>query len=100
MKFTDWLINKVGNDKLLHFTIAGLITFSITVVLTLQEDFIDYRVIFAVIISIIPTMILVLIKEFIIDGKANKKDIIASLLGSLIPTIIFSIGYLLNILSN
>lgn len=100
MKFTDWLVSKVGNDKLLHFTVAGLITFSFAVILTFQEGLIDYRVIFAAIISIIPTMILVLMKEFIIDTKADKKDIVASLLGSLIPTIIFSIGYLLNILSN
>lgn len=100
MKFTDWLVSKIGNDKLLHFTVAGLITFSIANVLILQEGIIDYRVIFAAIISMIPTMILVLMKEFIIDTKADKKDIVASLLGSLIPIIIFGIGYLLNVLSN
>lgn len=82
------------------FIVIGLIIFSIANVLILQEEIIDYKVIFAAIISIIPTMILVLMKEFIIDIKTDKKDIVASLLGSLIPTIIFGIGYLLNVLSN
>ena len=66
----------------------------------LQEGTIGIYNIWISVIGIIVTMILECIKEFIIDDNPDKKDILATFLGSLIPFVVNAIGILFYIASN
>lgn len=96
---TDF-INKVGVNKILHFTFGAIISFVITNIVIIQEGIIDVSVIWASIIGVIVALIVELFKEFIVDNNVDKKDILATVLGSILPIIVNTIGYLFNIWSN
>lgn len=96
----DKFINKVGVDKILHFCVGAVISFCFSNVVMLQEGTIGIDSIWAAIIGIIVIMIFECIKEFIIDNNPDKKDILATFLGSLIPFIVNAIGILFYIASN
>lgn len=96
----DKFINKVGVDKILHFCIGAVISFCFSNVVMLQEGIIGIDNIWVAIIGIIVTMIFEYIKEFIIDSSPDKKDILATFLGSLIPFVVNAIGILFYIVSN
>ena len=96
----DKFINKVGVDKILHFCIGAVISFCFSNVVMLQEEIIGIDNIWVAIIGIIVTMIFECIKEFIIDSSPDKKDILATFLGSLIPFVVNAIGILFYIVSN
>ena len=96
---TDF-INKVGVDKILHFTFGAIISFVITNIIIIQEGIINVNVIWASIIGVIVALIIELFKEFIVDNNVDKKDILATVLGSILPIVVNSIGYLFNIWSN
>lgn len=70
MKLTDKLVEKFGNDKLLHFSIGGWITSLLSPLGML------YTV--GAALSII---ILNIIKEYIFDTKVDWKDITATAIG-------------------
>lgn len=96
----DKIINKVGVDKILHFCVGAVISFCFSNVVMLQEGTIGINNIWIAVIGVIVTMILECIKEFIIDSNPDKKDILATFLGSLIPFITNAIGILFYIASN
>lgn len=93
-------INKVGVDKILHFCVGAVISFCFSNIAMLQEGTIGIDNIWIAIIGIIVTMILECIKEFIIDGNPDKKDILATFLGSVLVFVVNVIGILFYIWSN
>lgn len=92
MNINDF-VNKIGVDKVLHFSIGGLISAFFTIILVLQEPSVTWDLVG---LSFIGTIIfLSLCKEFM-DIKVDWKDIITSILGT-IPVIIATIlGVLLH----
>lgn len=96
------LINKIGIDKVLHFSFGGLISSLLTFVVILQEgNTLSYsQTLFMPIIGAIAVFIISIIKEASLDEEFNWKDIIASILGTLTVFIAVSIGVLFNIWSN
>lgn len=94
------LINKIGTDKLLHFSFGAVISFIITNVIMLQEGTIGIDNIWIAVIGIIVAMVLGCIKEFIIDSESDKKDILATFIGSTIPFMTNAVGILFYTLSN
>ena len=68
-------LDKIGKDKYQHFTLGAIIAslvMGVTLWLPLSTS---------IIISIISVVIAELFKEFVLDGKADYKDIIATILG-------------------
>ena len=87
--------NKVGVDKVLHFSIEGLISAYFTIILVLQEPNVTLDLVVLSFIGTIIVWFLSLCKEFM-DIKVDWKDIVASILGT-IPVIIATIlGVLLH----
>lgn len=90
------IINKIGTDKLLHFAFGAVISFVVTNVLIIQKGIIEISDIGIAIVGVVFTMILEFIKEFIIDVAPDRKDIIATLLGSIVPFIVNAISILIS----
>lgn len=100
MKKLDNFINKIGIDKILHFCVGAIIAFCVSNVFMLREGIVGVNNIWFTIIGIIATMIFEFIKEFILDSVPDKKDIIATFLGSVFVFIVNVIGILFYIWSN
>ena len=83
MKLIDNIINKFGSDKILHFLVGGYLTclFGLFGWVSL-------------IIGFIITFILEFIKEKFLDNVFDKKDFIATMLGSILSIIVFLISML------
>lgn len=96
----DKFINKVGVDKILHFCVGAIISFCFSNVVMLQEGTIGIDNLWFAIIGIIVTMILECVKEFIIDVKPDKKDILATFLGAILVFVVNAIGISFYIWSN
>ena len=96
----DKLIEKIGTDKLLHFAFGAVIAFVFTNVLMLQEGSTGVACIVWGIAGLLATMVLEGIKEFCIDSEPDKKDILATLIGAVVPIVANSIGVWFNVLSN
>lgn len=94
------LVNKFGYDKLLHFAFGAIISFVFTNIMILQEGIIGVSNIWDSIAGIIIAMILECMKEFIIDDKPDKKDILATFIGSVVPFVVNAIGILFYIASH
>lgn len=88
---------KVSSDKVLHFLGGGYLCSLITFVAILQEGFMGYgREIASVLIGTIAVFVLSVMKETIMDGKADWRDVLASVLGC-VPVFLFAIlGTLFN----
>lgn len=90
----DKLIQKVGGlDKIAHFAVGALITFIISNIAILQDATFAWNVILGYTgIGAINAMLLEFIKEYVIDIKADKKDILATFLGTVLVFIVNLIG--------
>lgn len=99
MTFNE-LITKIGVDKLLHFSIGGLITALLTIIVVLQEDYVDASIIAFPFIGLIPVAILSWFKEAVIDDDFSWMDILASVLGAVPVFIATALGVLFYTLSN
>lgn len=99
MTFNE-LITKIGVDKLLHFSIGGLITALLTIIVVLQEDYVDASIIAFPFIGLIPVAILSWFKEEVIDDDFSWMDILASVLGAVPVFIATALGVLFYTLSN
>lgn len=100
MKSLDDFISKVGNDKVLHFLGGGYLCSLITFVVILQEGFMSYyREIASVLIGTISVFVLSVMKETIMDSKADWKDVLASVLGCVPVFIAVALGSWFNYLS-
>ena len=94
------LITKIGVDKLLHYSIGGLIAALFTVVTTLQEGHVDISTILFSFIGLILVAIFSMLKEALIDDKFSWMDVLASVLGALSVLIVTAFGVLCYTLSN
>lgn len=99
MTFNE-LITKIGVDKLLHFSIGGLITALLTIIVVLQEGYVDASIIAFPFIGLIPVAILSWFKEEVIDDDFSWMDILASILGAVPVFIATALGVLFYTLSN
>lgn len=99
MTFNE-LITKIGVDKLLHFSIGGLITALFTIVATLQEGYVDASIIAFPFIGLIPVAMFSWFKEAVIDSEFSWMDILASVLGAVPVFIATALGVLFYTLSN
>ena len=84
MKLIDNIINKFGSDKILHFLVGGYLT-----CLFALFGWVSF------IVGFLITMFLEFVKEKWFDTVFDKKDFIATLLGSLFTVIIYVISVIL-----
>lgn len=97
MKLTDNLVNKIGQDKLLHFLFSGMIASLIMIIYTVGGvSCIWLSYLIAVIATLLITA-LAYIKELYFDKEFDIKDIVYSVLGTIPVYIAISIGLLLNL---
>lgn len=82
-------VEKIGVDKVLHFSIGGLIAALLTIVMTLQEPQVTWELVGISTIGTIVVGFLSICKECI-DVKADWKDVVASVLGT-IPVILATV---------
>lgn len=84
MKLIDNIINKFGSDKIFHFLVGGYLT-----CLCGLFGWVG------LIVGFVVTMLLEFAKEKWFDTVFDKKDFIATLLGSLFTVIIYVISVIL-----
>lgn len=97
------LINKIGIDKITHFSMGGLICAFFTFVFLIQDIDVlalePWRIILLPTIGSIVTLFLSVIKELIIDEVRDWKDLAAAMIGCGTIYIATAIGVLFNVLS-
>lgn len=99
MEIVDKLLEKIGNDKVLHFLGGAWICSLISFVVILQESGLTFgEQISLVSIGTIVVGILSVIKEYF-DSKFDWWDIVAALLGCVTIFIAVLLGTLFGILS-
>lgn len=80
MKLTDWLVGRLGSDKIMHFLLGALIV-----------AWSAYFGWWGVLIGIIFTFIVSYIKELWLDNVFDWYDIFAAMFGGSCSVIIYSI---------
>lgn len=100
MKSLDNLIQKVGNDKTLHFLGGGFICSFISFIVILQESGLTaLEKVSEVLIGTIFVLILSVLKELIVDDESDWYDVLASVLGCIPVYIAVGLGAWFNQLS-
>lgn len=100
MKILDNLINKMGNDKVLHFLGGGFICSFISFVVILQESGLTaFEQVSMVLIGTVFVLILSVLKELIADEKADWMDVLASISGCVPVFVAVGLGAWFNQLS-
>lgn len=92
-------INKIGIDKVLHFLLGAVITFTICNLILIQDAMVRWETMLAAVGGTIIAAILAMMKEKIIDDEPDMKDFFASVLGGVYVIIVNLIGTIFNILS-
>ena len=77
MKLTDWIVNTIGTDKILHFLVFAWIMSIVS----------PLNIWWSIAVFVLMTVLSV-VKEIIFDKTFDKKDIFAGVLGGLISFII------------
>ena len=95
------LIERIGIDKLCHYGIGGVITAFVAIIAMIQELPLTsiWEALYFPIMGMVVTAILEFIKEYVIDEKADKGDILWTVLGAFTVFMAFLIGILFNVLS-
>ena len=95
MRIIDNLINKIGNDKLLHFLVGFCISAVVLLLYFLHYPEIigTYEQVYAYIISFIIVGFISIVKEFFDDAFDNK-DILAAEIGAVIPVLVSLVGFI------
>lgn len=100
MKALDNLINKVGNDKVLHFLGGCSICSFVSFIVILQESGLaPLEKVSSVLIGTVFVLILSVLKELIADDKADWYDVLAAVLGCIPVYIAVGLGAWFNSLS-
>lgn len=99
MKFIDNIVNKIGADKILHFLVGYFITSTLTFLIMLQEEVTGPIAIAVPIVGAVVTLGVAWVKEMM-DTKFDKKDLVASMLGTIPVFVIVAIGVWFHALSN
>lgn len=94
MKLIDDFINKIGNDKLLHFLTGFCISavFLLLCFLSNPEMIGTYKQVYAYITSFIIVGLVSVIKEFF-DDVFDNKDIFAAEIGAVIPVLVSLVAF-------
>ena len=96
----DNLIQKVGNDKTLHFLGGCSICSFVSFIVILQEgDLTPLEKVSTVLIGTVFVLILSVLKELIADDKADWYDVLAAVLGCIPVYIAVGLGAWFNSLS-
>lgn len=98
------LINKIGMDKIAHFSLGGFICALFTILFILQDystlyTMSPWRIILLPTIGTVVTFVISVIKELIIDDGCDWKDVIAAMLGCGIVYVVNFIGIIFNLFS-
>ncbi len=95
------LIEKIGLDKLCHYGLGGEITAFVAVVAMLQDLPLDsiWDALYYPIMGIVVTIIAEILKEYLIDKKVDKMDILWTMLGVFTVFMAFLVGILFNVLA-
>lgn len=94
------LIEKIGIDKIAHFSLGGLICSLLTFIVMLQEGGqVGWWCLSMPTIGTVVVFILSYIKEKIVDDEFSWKDIFASIFGCATVYLSVGIGVLFNMLS-
>ena len=80
MELTDWIVNKYGSDKVLHFLGGALIV-----------SILSYFGWMGVIVGTIITLVLSIIKEKYLDTMYDKVDIYGAMMGCTMSIIIYGL---------
>lgn len=99
MKVLDNFLAKIGRDKFEHHNLGGLICSFVSIVAILQDGVINWATVLYVIIGAVVTLFTAIIKEYVIDVKADWRDIVATVSGCIWPFIAVVFGVLFNQLS-
>ena len=99
MTFNE-LIAKIGIDKILYFSIGGLITALLTIVAILQEDTVNATTLEFPFMGLIPIAMFSWFKIVVLEDELSWTNILASVLGAVPVFIATALGVLFHILSN
>lgn len=97
-------INKIGMDKIAHFSLGGFICALFTILFVLQDystlyTMSPWRIAFIPTIGTVVTFVISVIKELIIDDTCDWKDILAAMIGCGVVYVINFIGIIFNLFS-
>ena len=94
-KFITDFVTKVGMDKCLHFSLGGLISALVSIIILLQESLTPLELLIPPTIGAIIVFCLSLIKEYkdtrTTHNTFDNKDILAGMLGTV--TVYLAIGF-------
>lgn len=99
MSLFDSFIKRVGQDKLDHHLVGALICFFVSVLAILQDGVVDWTALLYVVIGIAAALFFAFIKDFVIDEKADWRDIVATVTGCAWPIAAVALGVWFNQLS-
>lgn len=93
-------ISKIGHDKFDHHVLGAEICSFFSTLFILQEGIIDWGITLGgILIGVIATIFAAIIKEFVIDEKADWYDILATVSGCIWPLIAVCLGVWFNQMS-
>ena len=78
MRFTDWIVEKIGSDKIMHFLGGAWITSLFSPIGW-----------FGIIIGVVLILTLSFIKEQYLDSEFDFNDIIAAAIGCMTSTLLY-----------
>lgn len=99
MTVLDSFIKRVGQDKLDHHLVGALICFCVSTVSILQEGSFSWDALFGVIIGTVVALFFAIVKDLIIDEKADWRDIVATVTGCVWSLVTVALGVWFNQLS-
>lgn len=101
-KFITDFVTKVGVDKCLHFSLGGLISALVSIIILLQESYTPLQLFIPPTIGAVVVFCLSIIKENMdYEVKQNtfdNKDILAGILGTLTVYIAIGLGLLIKLI--
>lgn len=93
-------ISKIGHDKFDHHVLGAEICSFFSTLFILQEGIIDWgTTLGGILIGVIATIFAAIIKEYVIDEKADWYDILATVSGCIWPLIAVVLGVWFNQMS-
>lgn len=101
-KFITDFVTKVGVDKCLHFSLGGLVSALVSIIILLQESYTPLQLFIPPTIGAIVVFFLSIIKEDM-DAKVkhnifDKKEIIAGMLGTVTVYVAIGLGVLIRLI--
>lgn len=99
MTAKDSFLGKIGHDKFDHHVVGGLICSFVTIIAILQDGVINWLSLLYVLIGVIAALFAGVIKDYVIDAKADWRDVVATVSGCIWPLIAVVLGVLFNLAS-